>query len=57
MIYYPVPLYAQDAFKPFTELTHLPISELLCQEVISLPMHTELDQEQLNYIAEAVKSF
>lgn len=57
MIYYPVPLYAQDAFRPFTDLTHLPITEQLCQEVLSLPIHTELDSEQLNYIVESVKSF
>ena len=57
MIYYPVPLYEQDAFRPFTELKHLPVTEQLCQEVLSLPIHTELDSEQLNYIVESVKSF
>lgn len=57
MIYYPVPLYAQDAFRPFTDLKHLPVTEQLCQEVLSLPIHTELDSEQLNYIVESVKSF
>lgn len=57
MIYYPVPLYAQDAFRPFTDLTHLPVTEQLCQEVLSLPIHTELDSEQLNYIVESVNSF
>ena len=57
MIYYPVPLYEQDAFRPFTELRHLPVTEQLCQEVLSLPIHTELDSEQLNYIVESVKSF
>ena len=57
MIYYPVPLYEQDAFRPFTEMKHLPVTEQLCQEVLSLPIHTELDSEQLNYIVESVKSF
>ena len=57
MIYYPVPLYEQDAFRPFTDLKHLPVTEQLCQEVLSLPIHTELDSEQLNYIVESVKSF
>ncbi len=57
MIYYPVPLYSQDAFRPFTDLTHLPVTEQLCQEVLSLPIHTELDSEQLNYIVESVKGF
>jgi UDP-2-acetamido-2-deoxy-ribo-hexuluronate aminotransferase len=57
MIYYPVPLYQQEAFRPVSPVSHLPITERLCQEVISLPMHTELDTEQLAYIVEAVKSF
>lgn len=57
MIYYPVPLYAQDAFKPFTKVKDLPVTEQLCQEVLSLPMHTELDSEQLNFIVETVKGF
>ena len=57
MIYYPVPLYEQDAFRPFTDLKHLPVTEQLCQEVLSLPIHTEMDSEQLNYIVESVKSF
>lgn len=57
MIYYPVPLYAQDAFRPFTEVNNLPVTEQLCQEVLSLPIHTELDAEQLSFIMEAIKGF
>lgn len=51
MIYYPVPLHLQKAY------AHLgyregdfPVTEKLCKTVISLPMHTELDEEQLRYI-------
>jgi len=58
MIYYPVPLYKQEAFKPFSKgVNHLPVTELLCQEVISLPIHTEMDTEQLAFITEKVKAF
>lgn len=57
MVYYPVPLYAQDAFKPFTSLTHLPVTERLCQEVISLPMHTELEEPTLEYITAELRKF
>lgn len=57
MIYYPVPLYVQEAFRPFTEVNNLPVTEQLCQEVLSLPIHTELDAEQLNFIVEAIKGF
>lgn len=57
MIYYPVPLYEQKAFKHATEVDFLPVTDQLCREVISLPMHTELDKDTLDYIVEGVKSF
>lgn len=57
MIYYPVPLYAQEAFRGFTEVRKLPVTDELCQQVISLPMHTELEEDMLAYITEQVKAF
>lgn len=59
MIYYPVALYNQDAFKGFVDpkFEPLPNTEYLIDRVISLPMHTELDDEMLNYIVEGVKAF
>jgi dTDP-4-amino-4,6-dideoxygalactose transaminase len=58
MIYYPVPLHLQKAFKYLgLKEGDFPVSEALCKEVLSLPMHTELDNEQLNYICEKVISF
>ena len=57
MIYYPVPLYKQEAFAQYWEGRKLPITEQLCDEVISLPMHTELDKETLVYITETVANF
>ncbi|MDP2422976.1 MAG: DegT/DnrJ/EryC1/StrS family aminotransferase, partial [Bacteroidales bacterium] len=36
---------------------NLPVTEDLCSRVISLPMHTELDEDQLNYITCAVLEF
>lgn len=53
MIYYPVPLHLQKAYQD-KRYQHgdFPVSEQLCKEVISLPMHTELDEEQLKYITE-----
>lgn len=57
MIYYPVPLYAQKAFSKFTEVDFLPVTDQLCKEVISLPMHSELTDAALEYITEGVKSF
>lgn len=58
MIYYPVPLYKQDAFKKYVKKGFsLPITEGLCTEVLSLPIHTEMTDDTLNYIIESVKSF
>jgi dTDP-4-amino-4,6-dideoxygalactose transaminase len=57
MIYYPVPLYKQEAFKASSNgLEFLENTELLCKEVISLPIHTEMNEEQLAYICNKVKS-
>ena len=57
MIYYPVPLYKQEAFKHYWNGKELVVTEQLCQEVLSLPIHTEMDNTTLNYIIESVKSF
>jgi UDP-2-acetamido-2-deoxy-ribo-hexuluronate aminotransferase len=57
MIYYPVPLYKQEAFATYWKGGKLPVTEQLCQEVLSLPMHTEMDKETLTYIVNNVKAF
>lgn len=57
MIYYPIPLYEQEAFKPFTDVEFLPVTDQLCKEVISLPIHTELTLEEINHITDSIKSF
>ena len=58
MIYYPVPAHLQKAYSYYGfGQGDFPATEKLCQHVISLPMHTELDEEQLNYITESVLNF
>ncbi len=56
-IYYPLPLYKQKAFKKYFEGKALPVTEKLCEEVLSLPMHTELSQDQLTFICEIIRKF
>ncbi len=52
MIYYPVPGHKQKMFESFgLDKNEMPITDWLTARVISLPMHTELDEEQLEYIA------
>ena len=51
MVYYPIPLHLQEAFKYLGyQKGDFPIAEKLCECVISLPMHTELTEEQQKYI-------
>jgi UDP-2-acetamido-2-deoxy-ribo-hexuluronate aminotransferase len=58
MIYYPVPLHLQNAYKRpgFGEGT-FPITEELSKEVLSLPIHTEMKEQELEYITATLKSF
>lgn len=58
MVYYPVPLHMQKAYvDPRYKEGDFPVTEELCKRVISLPMHTELSQEQLDFIVSSVKEF
>lgn len=58
MIYYPLPLHSQKAYRnPINDTKKFPVTEKLCASVISLPMHTELDEETLNYITDSVLEF
>ncbi|MFM6953669.1 MAG: DegT/DnrJ/EryC1/StrS family aminotransferase [Sphingobacteriaceae bacterium] len=58
MIYYPLPLYRQEAYSKFVaEDFALPITEQLCQSVLSIPMHTELTPSIQEYISEAILNF
>jgi dTDP-4-amino-4,6-dideoxygalactose transaminase len=54
MLYYPIPLNQQIAYQ---QEGHYPVTEALCTSVLSLPMHTELDNEQLNFIAKTILDF
>jgi dTDP-4-amino-4,6-dideoxygalactose transaminase len=58
MVYYPIPLSEQLAYKNIGRVVgDLHVTRQLCQQVISLPMHTELDDETLNYITDSVKQY
>jgi dTDP-4-amino-4,6-dideoxygalactose transaminase len=58
MIYYPVPVHLQNAFSIYGyNKGSMTLTENLCEVVISLPIHTEMDDEQLNYIINTVKDF
>ena len=53
MIYYPIPLHEQKAYKNSRfKKEDFPVTEKLCATVLSLPMHTEMDEEMLKYITD-----
>jgi len=57
-IYYPVPLDEQKAFKDHAIIPQpLNVTRQLCKEVLSLPIHTEMDDETLSTIIKGVQSF
>jgi dTDP-4-amino-4,6-dideoxygalactose transaminase len=58
MVYYPIPLYNQRAYKAdaYNEAT-LPVTAGLCTRVISLPISTEMEKDQLEYIVRNVLEF
>jgi dTDP-4-amino-4,6-dideoxygalactose transaminase len=58
MIYYPVPGHKQKMFEQFNVAKQeMPVTDWLTQRVISLPMHTELETEQLKYITDKVLEY
>jgi dTDP-4-amino-4,6-dideoxygalactose transaminase len=58
MVYYPVALHLQQAFRTDEfDKGDFPISEELCERVLSLPIHTEMTQEEQNYILTTIRSF
>ena len=58
MIYYPVPAHKQKMFESFgSSETDLPATDFLTERVISLPVHTEMDEEQLNFITSKILEY
>lgn len=58
MVYYPGPLHMQEAYKylGYTD-NDFPVTKALCKEVLSLPMHPDMEQEQLDYIILTILQF
>jgi UDP-2-acetamido-2-deoxy-ribo-hexuluronate aminotransferase len=58
MVYYPVPLHISKAYADFGySAGDFPVAEAVAKEVISLPMHSELDEEQIRFITDKVIEF
>lgn len=58
MVYYPVPLHLQNAYLQYGyQEGNFPVAESLCKNVLSLPIHTEMKQEDQEYIIKTIQSF
>jgi UDP-2-acetamido-2-deoxy-ribo-hexuluronate aminotransferase len=58
MIYYPGPLHMQEAYRSLGYGENdLPVTTALCKEVLSLPIHPEMEGEQLDHIVLNVLNF
>jgi len=58
MIYYPVPAHKQEMFASFGSAdTELPVTDWLTHRVLSLPIHTEMEDDQLEYICSSIAEF
>ena len=58
MIYYPVPLYKQEAFSSYVNSDFkIANVEQLCNTVFSLPIHTEIENSSQEFIIQKVKEF
>jgi dTDP-4-amino-4,6-dideoxygalactose transaminase len=54
MIYYPIPLYKQEAFAVYHDGISHDVTETLCKEVLSFPIHTEMEVEVQDYIIKTI---
>ncbi len=58
MVYYPGPLHVQEAYKYLGyKENDFPVTAMLCKEVLSLPMHPDMEQEQIDYIVLNILNF
>lgn len=56
MVYYPIALHMQKAFNLVHKNGRFPNSEELCKIVLSLPIHTEMNETQIEYIAQSINT-
>ena len=56
VIHYPTPPHCQKAYREFSQSTaHLPITEKIKKEVLSLPIGPQLTHDQFNHVAESIR--
>jgi len=53
-VHYPIPIHRQPVYKPVTANTRCPVAEELAEQVMSLPVHPQVTDEQLKYICDTL---
>ena len=56
MIYYPIPLHKQKAYRDYSNKS-LPVAEKVSKQIISLPIHPEMDLQQMEFIGKKIKNY
>ncbi|MFA6636137.1 MAG: DegT/DnrJ/EryC1/StrS family aminotransferase [Candidatus Omnitrophota bacterium] len=56
-IHYPKPVHKQEAFISMGDRESLPVTERLCEEILSLPMHPFLDDDEITKIVDAINDY
>jgi len=56
-IHYPLPVHKQKSYLDLGFRTHLPVTEKICGEILSLPMHPWLNQEEVEFISRKIKEW
>ncbi len=54
MIYYPIPIHRQTAYAKYADKRVFPVSDLLAEKIMSIPMHPYLDEKTQNYIIDTL---
>jgi UDP-2-acetamido-2-deoxy-ribo-hexuluronate aminotransferase len=57
MVYYPMGLHQQEAYKHWTPKVSLQVSERLSHEVLSLPVHEAMDEGEVKLVVDSIKAF
>ena len=56
-IHYPIPVHLQKAYSKYRNISNLPVTEKICSEILSLPMHPWLNEEDIKLISRIIKKF
>jgi dTDP-4-amino-4,6-dideoxygalactose transaminase len=57
VVYYPLPLHQQKAYKHWAGNREFPVADTLAKTVLSLPIHPEMTGEMINFVAEKIKTY